>query len=991
MKMLNQLTALLLGTAMLGSPLTGLPVTAAEVAVNSVKNYTLDALMQMNEAQINALTDLYLPGGVDYAYAVQTTQNFHELELELGKETFFVKLMDPAMANCLYLNAAAPQDGSGAAENSRVLSWAEAESLLGLPVSCMKDVTEGEAKGYLHVTVDLNAYGAENACKTYIMVQAKLRANENIADTYGMSIGGGKRITETDMQPHDAEIAVNTDREGFLARIAGWENASLSDCIILDGYRLTLLTPAKPYYIMTGTYLPYRVYLNGGTLNADEINATWKQRLQKGYAETLLEKYGGLDAQTCTVEKSGDCWLVTPALDNDLTDELYAVLKAIPEVQRIEAGCSYQTHGRVNNTSEYNLMFTVSGKEAPKPEDFPALTGVTITEHGPMSGTTKPTYYLTLASDSYADYFAAAKYLQTLDFAERLTLGFGTDGKHDDSAEASCHSSETVTLFDRSKERGSRTDFFARIAGWQNAERSACILLGDDELLTPDKPYQIHRLRFTPYCVYLKDGAEPDTDAILAKWKEMLLAAGYTKDAWLWDHYTCEVTAKNGGYQIVVPQDAYAGITLADCLMTFPAVQRIEAQFGYFTNDRPNQPTGYSFRFTKDGTEMPKAEDFPQLSGVQIMGDVPLTQMQTECTWYLKLESGRYEDYFEAAKYLQTLGFVHDLYLCYGSTELADDSEDAHILDAEPTVLFERTADAASPSELTRDAFFRCIASREQVLYDACIPLNENQLLTPNKPYTVEHSLTGAYCFTLRKGGTLNADAVLAKWKEMLKADGYPANALAEFTCEITESGGVYTVRTTQDGTGALTLADCLKTFPDVQRIGRYFGYRSDDFANTAGDFRISFRSEQTLTAADFPELDIARITGVRGDMIEPDGRQILTLNSSAYADYFAAVKYLQTLDFVHGLSLNYTRTDAALADEPQLSDTEMTVLFDRGDLNQDGAADVADAVLLARYLASDAEAAVTDQGLANADTDGDGRVRDDDLTVLLKRIAKKY
>ena len=536
-----------------------------------------------------------------------------------------------------------------------------------------------------------------------------------------------------------------------------------------------------------------------------------------------------------------------------------------------------------------------------------------------------------------------------------------------------------------------REGFLSRIAGWQNAERSACIQLGDDELLTPDKPYQIHRTRFTPYCVYLKDGAEPDTDAILAKWKEMLLAAGYTKDAWLWDHYTCEVTAQNGGYQISVPQDAYAGITLADCLMTFPAVQRIEAQFGYFTNDRPNQPTGYSFRFTKDGTEMPKAEDFPGLTGVQIMGDVPLTQMQTECTWYLKLESGRYEDYFEAAKYLQTLGFVHDLYLCYGSTELADDSEDAHILDAEPTVLFERTANAASPSELTRDAFFKCIASREQVLYDACIPLNENQLLTPDKPYTVEHRLTGAYCFTLRGGGTLDADAFLAKWKEMLKAAGYPAEALANFTCEITESGGVYTVRTTQDGCDSLTLADCLKTFPDVQRIGRYFGYRSDDFANTAGDFRISFRSEQTLTAADFPELDIARITGVRGDMIEPDGRQILTLNSSTYADCFAAVKYMQTLDFVHDLSLSYTITAMAMIDEPQLSDTEMTVLFDRGDLNQDGSADVADAVLLARYLASDAEAAVTDQGLANADTDGDGRVRDDDLTVLLKRIAKKY
>lgn len=746
MKMMNKLTALLLGTAMLGSPLIAFPVTAAEVTVNSVRNYTLDALMQMDEAQINALTDLYLPGS--YADAVQETQNFHELELELGKETFFVKLMEKSAADRLFLTAAAPNDGSGAAENPRTLSWAEAESLLGLPVRCMKNVTEGEAKGYLHVTVDLNAYGTENACKTYIMVQAKLRANENIADAYEMSIGGGKRITE----------------------------------------------------------------------------------VQQGE--------------------------VTPT-------------------------------------------------EASAPEN------------------------------------------------ERET-------------------------------------FFKRIAGWQNASLSDCIQLGGDELLTPDKPYQISRVRFTPYCVYMNNGAKPDTDAILAKWKEMLLAAGYPKDAWLWDHCTCDVTEQNGGYQIVVPQDAYAGITLADCLMTFPAVQRIEAQFGYMTDDRPNQPAGYAFRFTKDGTDMPKAEDFPQLSGVQISGDVPL-MTQTDSTWSLSLTSGRYEDYFEAAKYLQTLDFVHGLYLCYGSTELADDSEDAKIPDPEPTVLYDCTADSASLTELTRDAFFKCIASREQMLYDTCIRPNENQLLTPNKPYTVQRQMIGPFCVTLRKGGTLDADAVLAKWKDMLKAAGYPADALADFTCKITECSGVYTVRTTQDGYDSVTLADCLKTFPDVQRIGRNYGYRSDDFANGAGNFKIGFRSEGARTAADFPALDTAKITGARGDMIEPDGRQFLTLNSTAYADYFTAIKYMQTLDFVHDLSLGYEMTCMAMIDEPQILDTEMTVLFDRGDLNLDGSADVADAVLLARYLASDTEASVNDQGLANADADGDGRIRDDDLTVLLKRIAKKY
>ena len=60
-----------------------------------------------------------------------------------------------------------------------------------------------------------------------------------------------------------------------------------------------------------------------------------------------------------------------------------------------------------------------------------------------------------------------------------------------------------------------------------------------------------------------------------------------------------------------------------------------------------------------------------------------------------------------------------------------------------------------------------------------------------------------------------------------------------------------------------------------------------------------------------------------------------------------------------------------------------------RGDMNCDGQTDVSDAVLLARFLAEDREAVITDQGMKNAETDGEAGLTMSDLTVMLKIIAK--
>lgn len=59
------------------------------------------------------------------------------------------------------------------------------------------------------------------------------------------------------------------------------------------------------------------------------------------------------------------------------------------------------------------------------------------------------------------------------------------------------------------------------------------------------------------------------------------------------------------------------------------------------------------------------------------------------------------------------------------------------------------------------------------------------------------------------------------------------------------------------------------------------------------------------------------------------------------------------------------------------------------GDADCKGDVDVADAVLIARYAAEDTEANITAQGKQNADVTGDGSIKGDDATKILRFVAK--
>ena len=59
------------------------------------------------------------------------------------------------------------------------------------------------------------------------------------------------------------------------------------------------------------------------------------------------------------------------------------------------------------------------------------------------------------------------------------------------------------------------------------------------------------------------------------------------------------------------------------------------------------------------------------------------------------------------------------------------------------------------------------------------------------------------------------------------------------------------------------------------------------------------------------------------------------------------------------------------------------------GDVDCSGSVDVSDAVLLARLLAEDAEAEITQTGMKNADVNNSGQPDPEDTVLILKCIAR--
>lgn len=129
----------------------------------------------------------------------------------------------------------------------------------------------------------------------------------------------------------------------------------------------------------------------------------------------------------------------------------------------------------------------------------------------------------------------------------------------------------------------------------------------------------------------------------------------------------------------------------------------------------------------------------------------------------------------------------------------------------------------------------------------------------------------------------------------------------------------------------------------------------------------------KTLSLAYFSELNKDQCYAV----IPPEG--------TAFADHFAlAMELYEQFDLDPFMWPSPLETGGS-------NMTGKNALALAGDVNLDCAIDVSDAVLTARYLAEDKTVKIADQGLQNADADGNGSVTPDDITAVLEYITKRH
>ena len=108
--------------------------------------------------------------------------------------------------------------------------------------------------------------------------------------------------------------------------------------------------------------------------------------------------------------------------------------------------------------------------------------------------------------------------------------------------------------------------------------------------------------------------------------------------------------------------------------------------------------------------------------------------------------------------------------------------------------------------------------------------------------------------------------------------------------------------------------------------------------------------------------------------VIPPDG--------TAFPEHFAIAAELYAK---FGIACEWSCPES-VAESPLIGQNALTI---SGDVTLDCSIDVSDAVLLARFCTEDSKAVITEQGKQNADVNEDGNITLDDVTAILRKIAK--
>ncbi len=220
------------------------------------------------------------------------------------------------------------------------------------------------------------------------------------------------------------------------------------------------------------------------------------------------------------------------------------------------------------------------------------------------------------------------------------------------------------------KQYGEIGVMYERIARWQETTVDQCIVVSDKQFLTPTKPYEIYRMRFSTYRITFRQGTKPDWDAILETWKNVLREGGYPEN--ILEFFTYELSDMPESaefanvYDFRTTQDEWAQYSLLDVLKNIPEVEKIEAQFGYRTDSQVNLDRDYCI-------SLPKQENASALniSGIREIVDMPEYNRTT-----IYLNTKDYTAYFEAVKQLRAEGI--DAAIGHSSTEMASGMDDAY-------------------------------------------------------------------------------------------------------------------------------------------------------------------------------------------------------------------------------------------------------------------------------------------------------------------------
>ena len=107
----------------------------------------------------------------------------------------------------------------------------------------------------------------------------------------------------------------------------------------------------------------------------------------------------------------------------------------------------------------------------------------------------------------------------------------------------------------------------------------------------------------------------------------------------------------------------------------------------------------------------------------------------------------------------------------------------------------------------------------------------------------------------------------------------------------------------------------------------------------------------------------------------------VIPPEGSDFSEHFALAVELHEQ---FGLSARYHAP--VIENEPLIGQNALAIA---GDVTLDCEVDVKDAVLLARFCTEDSTAVITNQGKQNADVNGSGNIDLDDVTAILRKIAK--